>query len=125
MLAEDGDSGTLQNPNVGKPSDAARLALWGPQDEAAEASTGAGDAEQQALVLAPERAEGTEAEAGQAANVAGGAIDVDEGDEAAVCGALFKGLVFFMGCDTPQQTLNPNHKTLGVGFGLACRRDHV
>lgn len=54
-------------------------------------------------MLAPERPAEAEAEAGPAANVAGGAVDVDEGDEAAVCGALFKGLVFFMGCAPPHR----------------------
>ena len=76
--------------------------LCSPQEEAAEGSAAAEDAEQQALVLAPPRA-GAEAEDEErpSASVAGGAIDVDEADEAAVCGALFKGLVFFMGCAPP------------------------
>lgn len=38
-------------------------------------------------------------ELGAAMSVAGGALNVDENDEAAVCGALFKGLVFYMGCE--------------------------
>ena len=32
------------------------------------------------------------------AAVAGGAADVDADDDAAVCSALFRGLVFFLGC---------------------------
>ena len=39
-----------------------------------------------------------EPEAGPASAVAGGAVDVDADDDAAVCSTLFRGLVFFLGC---------------------------
>ena len=40
-----------------------------------------------------------------AATAAGGAASADPDDEAAVCGALFRGLVFFLGREVRPQTL--------------------
>ena len=50
-----------------------------------------------ALVVAEPGADGVEA--------AGGAADVDADDEAAVCGALFRGLTFFLGREVPREAL--------------------
>ena len=35
---------------------------------------------------------------GPSTAITGGAVDVDADDDAAVCSALFRGLVFFLGC---------------------------
>lgn len=47
-------------------------------------------------------AEGGEATASAAA---GGAAAVDADDEASLCGALFKGLVLFLGREVPREAL--------------------
>ena len=47
--------------------------------------------------------EGNDGEAGEQA--AGGALGVDVDDEASVCGALFKGLVFFLAREVPREPL--------------------
>ena len=41
----------------------------------------------------------------QAVSAAGGALAVDAGDDAAVCGALFRGLVFYLGREVPREPL--------------------
>ena len=41
----------------------------------------------------------------QAAGIAGGALAVDADDDAAVCGALFRGLVFYLGREVPREPL--------------------
>ena len=41
----------------------------------------------------------------QAVSVAGGALVVDADDDAAVCGALFRGLVFYLGREVPREPL--------------------
>ena len=61
-------------------------------------------------------------ELGAAMSVAGGALNVDENDEAAVCGALFKGLVFYMGCELrPKITNITSTRTLTDLCATPCR----
>ncbi len=47
--------------------------------------------------------------------VAGGAAGVDPSDEAAVCGTLFRGLVFFLG----REVRPPYHGMLSHSMGIA------
>ncbi len=59
---------------------------------------------QPAAAADPQQADGDQPTDAQpsGATVAGGAADVDADDDAAVCSALFRGLVFFLGCgETP------------------------
>lgn len=64
--------------------------------------------------MAEAAAEGRGAEAGalvaaepdtEGAAAAGGAADVDADDDAGVCAALFRGLVFFLGREVPREAL--------------------
>ena len=70
-------------------------------DDAAPDSTGMVVAEP-AAAADPHQADGDQLPDAQpsGATVAGGAADVDADDDAAVCSALFRGLVFFLGCGT-------------------------
>lgn len=45
------------------------------------------------------------AEAAAGASVAGGAAGVDADDDAGVCAALFRGLVFYLGREVPREAL--------------------
>jgi hypothetical protein len=70
----------------------------------------AGDAEEGSGMPEPKQetatavADGADEEAVGAA-VAGGAVAVDDADEAAVCGNLFSGLIFFLGCAQCSSTI--------------------
>ncbi|KAK9916335.1 hypothetical protein WJX75_001357 [Coccomyxa subellipsoidea] len=81
------------------------------EDEDEEPGTARPDADED---MAEAAAEGRGAEAGalvaaepdtEGAAAAGGAADVDADDDAGVCAALFRGLVFFLGREVPREAL--------------------
>ncbi len=81
------------------------------EEEEEEESDGAASEGEEAA--AP--ADPATAAAGRAA--AGGAADVDDADDAAVCGALFRGLAFFLGRETPREQLLLVARAFGAEVG--------